>query len=82
MLCFVLPGALPHGLAGWESQRGEFVHQWERQAGSTAHHEPALLSPVLSGRTAENQANEGKGAGEFAIHSSPWPQGFPVMVSV
>lgn len=82
VLCLVLPGALPNGLAGWESQRGEFIHQGESQAERAPHHGPALLSPALSDRTAGNWANEGKGVGEFTVHFWPWAQGFPVTVSV
>lgn len=82
VLHLVLPGALPYGLAGWEGQRGEFICQGERQAETGAHHEPALLSPAISGRTAENQATEGKGVGEFDVRFWLWAQGFPVTVSI
>ena len=78
----MLPGAVPRGLGGWNSRRGESVHQGERQAEGAACREPALLSPPLSGRAAENQANEGKGAGEFAVHLWLWTRGFPVTVGV
>lgn len=70
------------GLAGWESHRGDSIYRGKRQAESTAHHGPALLSSVLPGSTSENWENDGKGAGEFAVHFWPWTQGFPLTLSV